>query len=91
MRYDQNYGLQNSLGPNKDERVLFADQVLKVTRRLKVERRDFILSVEAFYLVMRANKMGQQFYKVFFFLHVACFRVSLASFFCFGEWHFDEI
>lgn len=64
MRYDQNYGLQNSLGPNKDERVVFADQVLKVSRRMRVERRDFILSVEAFYLVMRANKMGQQFYKV---------------------------
>lgn len=64
MRYDQNYGLQNSLGPNKDERVVFADQVLKVNRRLRVERRDFILSVEAFYLVMRATKMDQQFYKV---------------------------
>lgn len=64
MRYDQNYGLQNSLGPNKDERVVFADQVLKVSRRMRIERRDFILSVEAFYLVMRANKMGQQFYKV---------------------------
>ncbi len=64
MRYDQNYGLQNSLGPNKDERVVFADQVLKINRRLRVERRDFILSVEAFYLVMRATKMDQQFYKV---------------------------
>jgi len=64
MRYDQNYGLQNALGPNKDERVVFADQVLKVNRRLRVERRDFILSVEAFYLIMRANKLGQQFYKV---------------------------
>lgn len=64
MRFDQNYGLQNALGPNKDERVIFADQVLKVNRRLRVERRDFILSVEAFYLIMRANKMGQQFYKI---------------------------
>jgi len=64
MHYDQNYGLQNALGPNKDERVVFADQVLKVNRRMRIERRDFILSVEAFYLIMRANRMGQQFYKV---------------------------
>lgn len=31
---------------------------------MRPERRDFILSVEAFYLVMRASKVGQTFYKL---------------------------
>jgi len=64
MRYDQNYGLQNSLGPNKSERVLFADQVAKLNRRLRLERRDLILTVEAIYFVMRATKLGQTLYKL---------------------------
>jgi hypothetical protein len=57
MRYDQNYGLQNALGGNKEERVVFADQVVRLNNRLRCERRDFILSVEAVYLVMRAFKV----------------------------------
>jgi hypothetical protein len=51
---------------------------------LRVERRDFILSVEAFYLVMRATKMDQQFYKVrslmgFFFRSLGNFFGSISS------------
>eukprot|EP01125_Pyxidicula_operculata_P008053 TRINITY_DN2724_c0_g1_i1.p1 TRINITY_DN2724_c0_g1~~TRINITY_DN2724_c0_g1_i1.p1 ORF type:complete len:1027 (-),score=294.17 TRINITY_DN2724_c0_g1_i1:177-3257(-) len=62
--YDQNYGLQTALGPHKEERVVFADQVMRLNRRLRVERRDFMVSVEAVYLVMRASKLGQNFYKM---------------------------
>jgi len=64
MFYDKNYGLQNAMGTHKDERVVFADQVLKLNNRLRCERRDFILSVEAIYLIMRAKKVGQDFYKM---------------------------
>jgi len=64
IRYDQNYGLQNALGPNKSERVLFADQVLKLNRRLRLERRDLILTVDAIYFVMRATKLNQALYKL---------------------------
>jgi myosin-1 len=64
MRYDFNYGLQNALGPNKEERVVFADQCTRINRRLRAERRDFVLTVEAFYLVLRASKVGQTFYKL---------------------------
>jgi len=52
------------LGPNKEERVVFADQVIRINRRLKPERRDFLVSVEAIYLVMRASKVGKNFYKM---------------------------
>jgi len=64
MNYDKNFGLQEALGPNKDERVVFADQVVKINRRLKPERRDLIVSVEALYVVMRTRKLNKDWYKL---------------------------
>jgi myosin-1 len=64
MVYDKNYGLQEALGPHKDERVVFADQVIKINRRMKPERRDLIVSVEALTLVMRTKKLNKDWYKV---------------------------
>lgn len=43
---------------------MFADQVWKVNRRLRIERRDLILSLEAFYIITRATKTNQHFYRV---------------------------
>jgi len=64
MSFDKNYGLQEALGPHKDERVIFADQVIKINRRMKPERRDLIVSVEALTLVMRTKKLNKEWYKV---------------------------
>jgi len=52
------------LGPHKDERVVFADQVIKINRRMKPERRDLIVSVEAVSLVMRTRKLNKDWYKL---------------------------
>jgi myosin-1 len=64
MSFDKNYGLQEALGPHKDERVVFADQIIKINRRMKPERRDLIVSVEALTLVMRTKKLNKEWYKV---------------------------
>jgi len=64
MSFDKNYGLQEALGPNKDERVVFADQVIKINRRMKPERRDLIVSVEAVSLIMRTRKLNKDWYKL---------------------------
>ncbi len=48
----------------EQEGVIFADQVLKLNRRNKPERRDFVMTDQAFYVVMRAVRNGQSFYKV---------------------------
>jgi len=56
--------LQEALGPNKDERVVFADQVIKINRRMTPERRDLIVSVEAISLVMRTRKLNKDWYKL---------------------------
>jgi len=56
--------LQEALGPHKDERVVFADQVIKINRRMKPERRDFVVSVEAISLVMRTRKLNKDWYKL---------------------------
>jgi myosin-1 len=64
MSFDKNYGLQEALGPHKDERVVFADQIIKINRRMKPERRDLIVSVEALTVVMRTKKLNKEWYKV---------------------------
>jgi hypothetical protein len=47
-----------------EERVVFADQVIKFSRRMRPERRDFVITVAALYLVMRATKSGVDLYKL---------------------------
>jgi myosin-1 len=48
----------------EQEGVVFADQVLKLNRRNKPERRDYVMTEQAFYVVMRAVKNQQSYYKV---------------------------
>ena len=64
MHYDDNYSLQEVIQKyGKQEMVVFADQVVKLNRRNKPERRDFIMTDQAFYVVMRAIKDQQSYYK----------------------------
>jgi len=64
VRYDNNFGLQSAIPRAKDERFLFGDQVVKFNRRSRPERRDLVLTAQAFYLVMRMSKNKQQFFKM---------------------------
>jgi len=66
MRYDDNYSLQEAVRNNggKQENSVFSDQIVKLNRRNKPERRDFIMTDQAFYVVMRAIKNQQSYYKV---------------------------
>ena len=41
------------------ESVVFADQVIKLNRRSQPERRDFVITDRAIYLVMRKKRQGQ--------------------------------
>jgi hypothetical protein len=47
-----------------EERIVFADQVIKFSRRMRPERRDFVITVVALYLVMRAIKNNVALYKL---------------------------
>ena len=62
IRYEDNYPLQSVV--NQGEYMLFADQVIKLNRRSKPERRDFIITDKAIYLVMRKKKKGEIEYKL---------------------------
>lgn len=64
MNYDKNYLLQEALGGGREERVIFADQVIKLNRRLRPERRDLVITAEAIYLCMRCKKNNQEYYKL---------------------------
>jgi len=64
MNYDKNYLLQEALGGGREERVIFADQVIKLNRRLRPERRDLVITVEAVYVCMRCKKNNQEYYKL---------------------------
>lgn len=44
--------------------MLFADQSVKFNRRSRPERRDLVVTAQAFYLVMRMTKNRQQFFKM---------------------------
>src|SRR5690348_14825295 len=46
------------------ESVIFADQVVKLNRRNRPERRDFVITDQAFYIVARAQQNNQMFYKL---------------------------
>jgi len=48
----------------KDEEVLFADEIKKVNRRGKPEKRFLIVTVDAFYVISMAIKKKQPFYNV---------------------------
>src|SRR4051812_39933364 len=51
MRYDQNYGIQTALGPHRDERVVFADQAIKLNNRYIIFRLcEFILFMDFHFL-----------------------------------------
>ena len=64
LNYDKNFPLQQAMTKYRDERLLFGDQVVKFNRRGRPERRDFIVTAQAFYLCHRASKSRQQFYKL---------------------------
>lgn len=64
LNYDKNFPLQQAMTKYRDERLLFGDQVIKFNRRGRPERRDFIVTAQAFYLCHRASKSRQQFYKL---------------------------
>jgi len=64
MHFDKNYQLQEALGQGREERLIFADQVVKFNRRLRPERRDLVITAEALYLCMRCKKNNQEYYKL---------------------------
>jgi len=65
MNYDDNYQLQDIINKSsRQEAILFTDQVIKLNRRNNPERRDFVLTDQAVYIVMRAQQNGQVFYKL---------------------------
>eukprot|EP01114_Cavostelium_apophysatum_P015538 TRINITY_DN424_c0_g1_i2.p1 TRINITY_DN424_c0_g1~~TRINITY_DN424_c0_g1_i2.p1 ORF type:complete len:1158 (+),score=312.59 TRINITY_DN424_c0_g1_i2:262-3735(+) len=65
MNYDCNYALQDLIRQHSgQEGVIFSDQIVKLNRRNKPERRDFVITDQAFYIVARALKDNRPFYKL---------------------------
>lgn len=65
MSYDDNFALQEEITKHsRQEAVLFTDQVIKLNRRNNPERRDFILTDQAFYIVTRVQENGAVNYKL---------------------------
>lgn len=64
IHYDKNFGVQQGLGRHREERILFADQVIGFSRRGRPQRRDFVLSDKGFYVLHRASKNRQTIYKL---------------------------
>lgn len=62
IRYEDNYPLQEQI--QQGEYMLFADQIIKLNRRSKPERRDFVITDQAFYFIMRKKKAGQVVYQL---------------------------
>jgi myosin-1 len=62
IRYEDNYPLQEQV--TQGEYMLFADQIIKLNRRSKPERRDFIITDQACYFVMRKKKQGEVIYQL---------------------------
>jgi len=60
IRYEDNFPLQEVV--NQGEYMMFADQIIKLNRRSKPERRDFIVTDQALYFVMRKKKQGEVVY-----------------------------
>jgi len=65
IHYDLNFSLQDVMKHYlSQETVVFADQIVKLNRRSRPERRDFIITDQAFYVVARAVQQNQAFYKL---------------------------
>jgi len=66
VHYELNYALQDVIRSSGggQESVIFADQIVKLNRRNKPERRDFLITDQAFYIVARAIKDNQPYYKL---------------------------
>lgn len=65
ISYELNFEMQNLIRQHSSqESVIFADQAVKLNRRNKPERRDFIITDQAFYVIARAAKNNQVFYKL---------------------------
>jgi len=62
IRYEDNFPLQEVV--NQGEYMLFADQIININRRSKPERRDFIVTDQAIYFVMRKKKQGEVVYQL---------------------------
>ena len=58
MGYGENYGLQEAIkqGGGGTEMMVYASQVTKYNRRLKPEKRDFVVTNKAVYFGMRKKK-----------------------------------
>jgi len=62
IRYEDNYPLQEMITPG--EYMMFADQIIKLNRRSKPERRDFVITDQAMYFIMRKKKKGEIVYQL---------------------------
>ena len=66
MRYAENYGLQEAIkqGGGTGEEMVFANAVEVFNRRLKTEKRDFVVTNLAVYFIARKKKGDTILYKV---------------------------
>lgn len=66
MQYSENYGLQEAVkqGGGAGEEMVFANAVEVFNRRLKTEKRDFVVTTRAVYFVSRKKKGTTVLYKV---------------------------
>lgn len=66
MKYAENYGLQEAIkqGGGVGEEMIFANAIEAFNRRLKTEKRDFVITNKALYFVSRKKKGATVLYKV---------------------------
>jgi len=66
MGYSENYGLQEAIkqGGGGTEIMVYANQTVKFNRRLKPEKRDFVVTNKATYFGMRKKKGNDILYKL---------------------------
>jgi len=66
IRYEENFGLQDIVKQNggAQEEMVFADVIVKVNRRGKAEKRFFLISNSAFYVICQTMKNKQIVYKL---------------------------
>lgn len=56
MNYEDNFPLQDVMDPYKEELVVYADEVYRLNKNGKLEKRTFLLTDRAMYIIMRAVK-----------------------------------
>jgi len=56
IQYEDNYQMQDAMADHMDEMCVFADDVYRLNKNGKLEKRSFLLTESAFYLVMRSVK-----------------------------------